>query len=64
VGRNEPAGHRRGAVLAELLGLLANPLVVILVLASLVPAALGDAVNATIIVGMVALSVALKVFQS
>jgi magnesium-transporting ATPase (P-type) len=46
VGWNEPAGHRRDAALAELLGLLANPLVVILVLASRVPAALGDAVNA------------------
>jgi Mg2+-importing ATPase len=64
VGPNEPAGHRRGAALVELLGLLANPLVVILVVASLVSAALGDAVNATIIVGMVVLSVTLNVFQS
>jgi Mg2+-importing ATPase len=64
VGPNEPAGRRRGAALLELLSLLANPLVVILVIASVVSAALGDPVNASIIIGMVVLSVALNVWQS
>jgi drug/metabolite transporter (DMT)-like permease len=45
VGPNEPVGRRRGAALVEVLALLANPLVVVLLIASLVSAALGDAVG-------------------
>jgi len=64
VGPNEPAGHRRSAALRELLTLLANPLVIILLLASLASAALGEEINAAIIVVMVALSVVLNFVQS
>ena len=64
VGPNEPAGRRRGAVMRELLGFLANPLVIILLIASLVSAVLGDVVNAAIIVLMVVLSVVLNFVQT
>jgi Mg2+-importing ATPase len=63
-GPNEPAPRSRGGTLAELLGSLANPLVVILLVASVVSAVLRDAVNAVIIVVMVALSVGLNVAQT
>ena len=56
VGPNEPARRRRGAGIAQLLTFLANPLVVILVIASLVSALLGDVINASLIVLMVMLS--------
>jgi magnesium-transporting ATPase (P-type) len=42
VGPNEPARRRRGAALAELLGFLANPLVVILLVASLAAGVAGS----------------------
>jgi Mg2+-importing ATPase len=63
VGPNEPARRRRGAALAEVLGFLANPLVVILLVASVVSAIVGDTINAVIIVVMVALSVVLNFVQ-
>jgi P-type Mg2+ transporter len=64
VGPNEPGHHRRGAVLRELLYFLANPLVVILLIASLVSASLGEPVNASIIALMVVLSVLLNFIQT
>ena len=64
VGPNEPTRRRRGAAVVELLGFLANPLVVILLVASLVSAVVGDGFNATIIVVMVALSVVLNFAQT
>ena len=64
VGPNEPARPRRGAVLRELLYFLANPLVVILLIASLVSAVLGEPVNASIIALMVILSVLLNFVQT
>jgi Mg2+-importing ATPase len=64
VGPNEPAGRRRGAVVRELLGFLANPLVLILIMASVVSAVLGDTVNAAIIALMVLLSVVLNFVQA
>ena len=48
----------------ELLGFLANPLVIILLIASLVSAVLGEKVNAAIIVVMVVLSVVLNFVQT
>ena len=63
-GPNEPATRRRGAVARELLGFLANPLVIILLIASLVSAILGEAVNAAIIVVMVLLSGVLNFAQT
>jgi Mg2+-importing ATPase len=64
VGPNEPVERRRGAVLRELLGFLANPLVLILIVASAVSAALRDVVNAAIIALMVVLSVVLNFVQT
>ena len=63
-GANEPAPHRRNAAIGRLLGIVANPLVAILVTASLVTASLGDIVNASIIVVIVALSVVLNLVQT
>ena len=64
IGPNEPARRRRGAVLRELLYFLANPLVVILLIASLVSAVLGEPINASIIALMVVLSVLLNFVQT
>jgi Mg2+-importing ATPase len=64
IGPNEPARRRRGAILRDLLYFLANPLVVILLIASLVSAVLGEAINASIIAVMVVLSVLLNFVQT
>src|SRR5437773_2133319 len=64
VGPNEPARAPRTAGLVQILLLLANPLVIILLIASLASAVLGERVNASIIVLMVALSVALNFVQT
>ena len=56
VGPNEPARAPRTAGLVQILLLLANPLVIILLIASLASALLGERVNASIIVLMVVLS--------
>jgi Mg2+-importing ATPase len=64
VGPNEPAPRRGGTAIHQLLGLFANPLVVILLIASVVSAVLGDVVNAAIIVVIVALSVVLNFTQT
>src|SRR5947207_8324037 len=58
-GPNEPTVIRRGATLQQLLVFLANPLVIILLLASIISAILGEVLNASIIITMVFLSVAL-----
>lgn len=64
VGPNEALERRGGAVMRELIGFLANPLVLILILASAVSAVLGDIVNAAIIALMVVLSVILNFVQA
>jgi Mg2+-importing ATPase len=64
VGANEPAPHRRGGAIGQVLSSFANPLVVILLLASVVSATLGDVVNASIIVVIVALSIVLNFIQT
>jgi Mg2+-importing ATPase len=64
LGPNEPAPPRRGAALGEFLTFLANPLVGILLVASVVSALVGDAFNALIIVVMVVLSVVLNFVQT
>jgi len=62
-GPNEVETGRRLRVLREGLGLLANPLVLILLVAALVSGFLGEAVDAAIIILVVLLSVALDFFQ-
>src|SRR2546428_7486863 len=64
VGPNEPARASRTAGLVQILLLLANPLVIILLIASVASAILGERVNASIIVLMVALSVVLNFVQT
>jgi P-type Mg2+ transporter len=64
VGPNEPARAPRTAGLVHVLLLLANPLVIILLIASLASALLGERVNASIIVLMVALSIVLNFVQT
>src|SRR5438046_4956166 len=63
-GPNRPARAPRTAGLVQILLLLANPLVIILLIASAASAILGERVNASIIVLMVALSVALNFVQT
>jgi Mg2+-importing ATPase len=64
VGPNEPPSARRTAGIRQLAHFFVNPLVIILLLASIISAALGETLNATIIVIMVLLSVALNFFQA
>ena len=64
VGPNEPAETGRFSALGETLIVLANPLVLILLVAGVVSGLLGELVNAAIIVAMVALSSAVNFVQS
>lgn len=63
-GPNEPTPVGGNGGLGELLRGFANPLVVILLVASIVSAALGELVNASIIVTIVLLSLALNFIQT
>ena len=63
-GPNEPAAPRRTATVVQLLLLFANPLAIILLAASVISAALGEVLNATIIALMIVLSVALNFIQT
>ncbi len=64
VGPNEPAPPQRLAGFRQLLGFLANPLVIILLVASIVTGILGEYFNAALIATMVLLSVALNFVQT
>src|SRR6185369_751846 len=63
-GPNEPAHAKRTAGLFQVLVLFANPLAIILLVASATAAALGQVFNASIIVVMVLLSVTLNFVQT
>src|SRR5215813_5579761 len=63
-GPNEPAPVQRATVIKQLLLLFANPLVIILLIASLISATIGDVVNASIIIVIVLLSSALNFIQT
>ena len=63
-GPNEPAPRRRFSALAQLAHLFANPLVIILLVASAISALLGQRVDASIIVTIVVLSVSINFWQS
>ena len=63
-GPNDPAPPRRGALFQELLLLLVNPLVVILLIASILSAALGQRTDAVIIFVIAMSSVAINFFQT
>ena len=64
VGPNEPVARVERGRLAELASLFANPLVTILLVASIASAFLGEIVGAVIIVTMVVLGTALNFFQT
>lgn len=64
VGANEPAPRKTRSTLAEVATLLANPLVVILLVAGVVSAFLGQIADATLIVVMVVLSLVLGFVQT
>lgn len=63
-GPNELVAANRAGNVIQILRLFANPLVIILLIASLVSGLLGERVNASIIVLMVLFSVALNFFQT
>lgn len=63
-GSNTPVRAQSGTLLRELVSFVRNPLVVILLVACLITAILGDVVNASIIIVIVALSVGLDFFQT
>jgi P-type Mg2+ transporter len=63
-GPNEPAPKRAGSGFFQLLLVFANPLVIILLVASVVSAALGQLLSASIIIVIVLLSVALNLVQT
>jgi len=63
-GPNEPTAVWRGATLQQMLVFLANPLVLILLVASIITAILGEVLNASIIITMIILSIALNFFQT
>src|SRR5260370_12825166 len=63
-GPNEPAPVRRLSALVQLFYLFANPLVIILLVASAIAASLGQQIDALIIVTMVVLGVSINFWQS
>jgi len=63
-GPNEPVSPRRSSSLIQILLLFLNPLAIILLVASVISAALGEILNASIIVLMVLLSAALNFIQT
>jgi len=63
-GPNEPAPVRQLSALVQLFHLFANPLVVILLVASAIAGSLGQRVDALIIVTMVVLGVSINFWQS
>ena len=64
VGPNELGTVRRLTGLKQLLLLFTNPLVLILLVASIVSAVFGEVLNASIIIVIVSLSIALNYFQT
>ena len=63
-GPNDPAPKKQRSQVADLLLQFANPLVAILLLASIVSAFVGELVNAAIIIVIVSLSVAINFVQT
>ena len=63
-GPNEPVSVRRTSGLVQILSLFINPLAIILLVASLISAAVGEVLNASIIALMVLLSAALNFVQT
>jgi P-type Mg2+ transporter len=64
LGANDPTARSRFGPLTELLRLLLNPLVLILLVASVVSAMVGDRIGSVIVIAIVLISVALDFFQT
>ena len=64
VGPNEPAAVQATTALSEILRQFANPLIAILLIAGVVSGAIGQWVNATIIVAMVFLGIVINFVQT
>ncbi|MDC0716679.1 magnesium-translocating P-type ATPase [Nannocystis bainbridge] len=64
LGLNEVVPPQRANLVRDVLARFANPLIAILAFASVVSLSLGDLVNASIILVMIALSIALETFQT
>lgn len=64
IGFNDPVAPRRAVMLKQILSIFLNPLVAILIIASLVSAAVGDSINAAIIIAIVLMSAALNFWQT
>jgi Mg2+-importing ATPase len=64
VGPNEPVVDVRRSLLRQALARFANPLVLILILASIVSAVLGDITNALIVLAIVAVSMTVEFVQT
>jgi Mg2+-importing ATPase len=63
-GHNDPAPAKRHSILTDLVRAFLNPLILILLIAAIVSAFLGEAVDAWIIVAIVTMSTALNVSQT
>jgi P-type Mg2+ transporter len=63
-GSNDPTPVKRGAAIGELITLLLNPLVVILLVASLVSLVLGDATDSVVILVIVFLGISINFTQT
>src|SRR5215510_613366 len=63
-GFNEPISSHRSAPILQFLRFFANPLVIILLIASVISAATGDKINSVIIIVIILLSVTLNFIQS
>lgn len=63
-GANDPTSVKRGMAVTELLVMFLNPLVIILLVASLVSFILGNATDAGIILVIVLLSISINFFQT
>ena len=63
-GPNEPVKIKQATALVEFLILFSNPLVLILLIASVVSFAVGDWINASIIIAMILIGVALNFIQT
>jgi len=63
-GPNEPVSVRRLSALVQLVGLFANPLVIILLVAGAISASLGQRTDALIIITIVLLGIAINFWQT
>src|SRR5690242_12617652 len=63
-GPNDPAPARRKTAIVQILLFFANPLVIILLIASILSFVVGEVINASLIAMMVILSVVINFFQT